>query len=233
MIITNAPVARVNYRGGRRGTGVIDQLVIHVTEGSAESTRSWFAAPRPENPTSAHYMVTKGGAVIQFVNDEDEAYHAGRVLNPTAPLVVERPGVNPNWYSIGIEHEGSGADELTTAQRAASVELIDTLCQKHGITVDRTHIVGHHEIFSGKTCPGAISVDLLVDGVVARRALPAVVVPVRPPPPQVVFSNYFGEWLVAINVVSDGNWQFVRTSQLGPIASRATAPLSKMERPTA
>lgn len=49
----------------------------------------------------------------------------------------------------------------------ASAALIAQLARKWGIPVGREHIVGHHEIYSIKTCPGP-NVDL--DALVARAA---------------------------------------------------------------
>lgn len=231
--ITPREVGSANMRHGRRGDYGIDQIVIHVTEGEAEGTRSWFAQSRPDNPTSAHYQVLKDGMVDRFVADEDEAFHAGRVLNPTAPLVLARPGVNPNWYSIGIEHEGSGATDMTQAQHDSSVELVDSLCLKYNIPVDRGHIVGHHEIFSGKTCPGAINVDKLVASIVARRATGAAAAhpafEPRPNPPLIVWSNYFKDWLIVTRVLSDTEWYFVPVKQLTSPQKAQTA-LSSMPR---
>jgi hypothetical protein len=106
----------INHREGRNGH-VPDLVVIHVTEGDAHSVRSWFNNPVAE--VSAHYMVCKDGAIDRFVAEDDTAWHAGRVDHPTADLVLARPGVNPNAYSIGIEHEGSGTEPLTEPQEGA------------------------------------------------------------------------------------------------------------------
>jgi N-acetyl-anhydromuramyl-L-alanine amidase AmpD len=150
----------VNHARGRRSGFAVDLIVIHVTEGDAASVVSWFSNPTAD--VSAHYMIRKDGVIVQFVDEEDTAWHAGRVVNPTAKLVIERHGWNPNGYSIGIEHEGDGHHELTEEQRASSVALIRDICARRSIPIDRRHIVGHHEIFSPKTCPGVIDVDALV-----------------------------------------------------------------------
>lgn len=159
-----------NFARGRHSIYPLSLIVIHVTEGDADSVVQFFHEPRPAAPTSAHYMVRKDGQVVQFVNEADTAYHAGRVDHPTAQLVIDRIGANPNGYSIGIEHEGDGTHELTDAQRAASVALIHDIATRHSIPIDRTHIVGHHEIFAPKTCPGAIDVDRLVANVLSSDA---------------------------------------------------------------
>jgi N-acetylmuramoyl-L-alanine amidase len=156
----NAQLLSINFGEDRKSAYPISMIVIHVTEGDADSVISWFNDKSAK--VSAHYMVKKDGAIVQFVSEDDTAWHAGRVDHPTAWMVVARLPSNPNGYSIGIEHEGDGTHELEPAQRAASIALIRDICARRAIPIDRTHIVGHHEIYSLKTCPGAIDVDALV-----------------------------------------------------------------------
>lgn len=223
---------KFNFAPGREGPHAVDMIVVHVTEGDAGATVSWFQDP--SSRVSAHYFVLTTGQVIQFVDENDTAWHAGRVQAPTAPLVLARPGVNPNAYSIGIEHEGDGKHELTDAQRIASTALIADICKRRHIPIDRTHIVGHHEIFSGKTCPGAISVTRLVAG--AREVAD------RPAPragdyPRVVWSPYLNDWLHVTQYVSDAEWYYRTASELSlvkghPAATKLTAmPLHPPETP--
>jgi N-acetylmuramoyl-L-alanine amidase len=161
MIVTE-DILPINFQKERRGAYPVDTLVLHVTEGDAASVRAWFHDKAAQ--VSAHYMVTKAGEVVHFVHEYDTAWANGRVDHPTAQLVLERLGANPNNWTISIEHEGDGTEELTDAQRAASLELMrDIQTRHHLITFDRTHILGHHEIYSLKTCPGAIDVDRLVE----------------------------------------------------------------------
>lgn len=203
-----------NFHKGRRGgLGKIDQIVIHVTEGSADSTIEWFR--NPASQVSSHYMVQKDGLIVQFVAEDDEAFAQGRVYSPTAPLVVVRGDINPNYYSISIEHEGDGEHEIKGAQRESSINLIRNISTRRGIPIDRYHVVGHHEIYSLKTCPGGISVDKLVKD--ART---------DPQPPKIVWSNYFNDYLVVTKRVSDDEWYFVQMKSLGH-GQRAQTPLSQ------
>lgn len=149
-----------NYADGRHSPYAVDLIVIHVTEGDAAAVMSWFDNPQAD--VSAHYMVRKDGVVVQFVDEGDTAWHAGRVHGCTASLVLDRQPANPNGYSIGIEHEGDGTHELTDRQRASSVALIRDIAARHHIPITREHIVGHREIYDLKSCPGAIDVDRLV-----------------------------------------------------------------------
>lgn len=151
----------INFSKGRKGRYPVDCIVIHVTEGDARSVRAWFHDPAAQ--VSAHYMVQKDGTIIHFVHEYDTAWGNGRVNGATAELVLARLASNPNDWTISIEHEGSGTEELTDLQRASTLWLIrDIQTRHHLITFDRTHILGHHEIFAPKTCPGAISVDRIV-----------------------------------------------------------------------
>jgi len=215
-----------NFRKGRRGEFGIDQIVIHVTEGEAEGTLSWFGSAK--SGVSAHYHVRKTGWIDQFVDEDDEAFHAGRVNNPTAPLVLERLDVNPNYYSIGIEHEGSGNEDLTPEQRKSSIMLLRDISTRRSIPLNRRHVVGHHEIFFPKTCPGAIKVDTLVSQAAAN------VHPGSPDKeiPRVVWSGFFGDYLIVTKFVSDSEWYFVKAGDLeGARVMKAQTPLSNM--PTA
>lgn len=151
----------INFAKGRKGPYIADTIVIHVTEGDARSVRAWFHDPAAS--VSAHYMVQKNGDVVHFVHESDTAWANGRVVRPTAQLVLDRADANPNWWTISIEHEGDGLHELTDIQRAASLALMQDIRTRHPrITFDRKHILGHHEIYAPKSCPGAISVDRLV-----------------------------------------------------------------------
>jgi hypothetical protein len=117
-----------HYTSGR--SSKIDRIVIHTVEGSQESAVETFRAGARH--VSAHYVVGDDGSIVQCVKDEDTAHHA--------------KGVNAR--SIGIEHAGY-ADRMGTWTRAkyeASARLARSLCDRHGIPIDREHIVGHVEV---------------------------------------------------------------------------------------
>jgi len=81
-------------------------IVIHISEGTLSSADAWFNNEAAN--VSAHYCVGRVGEIHQYVSEEDTAYHAGSPVNPTWRLL--RPCVNPNFYTIGIEHEGRAQD---------------------------------------------------------------------------------------------------------------------------
>lgn len=164
--------ANVNWQMGRAGLKP-EALVIHLADGSLIGTDEWFLTARPLNPTSAHYGVGKDGSIHQYVKDVDRAFHAGNVVQPTAKLVLAKKGVNPNLWTIGIEHEGRMTDvgPWSDAQIHASAELIVSLAKQWSIPIDRDHIFGHHEVYAVKPCPGpGIDLDALVSRAAALAA---------------------------------------------------------------
>ena len=163
--------------GGAFAEGQPDTLVIHYTGGrSAESSARWLCDPRAK--ASAHVIIGRDGSVIQLVDFQTVAWHAGR------SSWAGRSGLNR--YSLGIELDNAGPlearaagyytwfgrlvpeDEVlqathrhattpnywhtyTEAQLARCEELCELL-----INTYRLHtLVGHEEISPGrKTDPG-------------------------------------------------------------------------------
>ena len=95
---------------------------------------------------SAHFLIKREGAVIQFVSTLDRAWHAGRsTLAGTSEV---------NDFSIGVELEGLDDDLYTDAQYRALSRLTRTVMGAYPeIGVER--IVGHSDIAPGrKADPG-------------------------------------------------------------------------------
>ena len=90
-------------RNGER----IRRIILHCTTSrSLDGSISWFQDPISQ--VSAHYVIGRDGTIVQMVRDGDKAWHAK----------------NANIDSIGIEHSGEAGDQLTDAQKDASVSLI-------------------------------------------------------------------------------------------------------------
>lgn len=130
--------------------------VLHIAEGSERAVDSWFG--NDASDVSAHFLVGHDGELRQYVSIHDVAWHAGRVLRPTWPMLTSRSGPqiagNPNLVTIGIEHEGSGTTAWTEAMWLTSTALSAWLSHRFDwpLTADRWPL--HREIFAGKTCPG-------------------------------------------------------------------------------
>ena len=149
------------YHSSRNGKKIVG-VVIHTTVGGYESTIRYFQ--NNAATVSAHYVTSLDGSVCQMVQEDRAAHHAGNVDRPTYKQVTDRPGQNPNEFTIGIENADdnnpAGADR--TKQYPTLIKLVAEICARHNIPVDREHICGHREIRASKTCPGNLDVDYIV-----------------------------------------------------------------------
>ena len=218
-----------NHSKGRGGWDV-DVIVIHVMQGTMPGTRSWFHADRSD--VSATYGVPReGDEVVQYVEESDTHAANGIKVNPRAAIVLERPGVNPNKYSISIEHEGTGGQDLTDSQRTLSAWLIAGIIKRHPkVKLSDRHIIPHDRIRNDKACPGAINMEklLLAARIATQPALPSVLTY-----PRVVWSDYFQRktgdgWLVVTRYKSDTDWSFVPLKQITTKPTKAQTALSRM-----
>ncbi len=151
-----------NFTKGRNGY-TPEIIVLHVMAGSLTGTDSWFANPKSQ--VSTHYGIGLNGEVHQYVLEEDTAWGNGRVSNPTYSLY--KPNVNPNSYTISIEHEGQDLSKGTPAMIEASAKLVQEICDRYDIPVDREHVIGHYQIFSQK--PNCPSTDKgIIDTIIAK-----------------------------------------------------------------
>jgi len=161
-----------NFRKGRPLGFRPEAIVIHIMDGSFSAGESVFLSVGTLK--SAHYGVSKEGVIHQYVDENDTAFHAGVVVNPTWTLL--KPRANPNFYTIGIEHEGRPDDAWPEAQLAASAGLIGEIVARWKITLDVLHLPGHHLIRANKTCPG----NWLQIGQLIERVPPSEVVHAPP-----------------------------------------------------
>ena len=124
-----------------------------------------------DNRLGIHYIIDRDGTVYCFLPESRSAWHAGK-----GSFGDEKYTDNMNRHSIGIELMaiGSQADmsiylhpeeydrldeELigfTDAQYASLSALVQDICQRHEIAVDRRHIIGHQEYNPAKNDPGEL-----------------------------------------------------------------------------
>ncbi|MCL6437201.1 MAG: N-acetylmuramoyl-L-alanine amidase [Rubrobacteraceae bacterium] len=134
------PASPANYTPGRQGVKV-DTIVIHVMESSQTSAISWFQNPGAQ--VSAHYCLDPADA-CQMVSESDTAWHAGNWTY--------------NLRSVGIEHRGyyNDPNNWSEALLERSAKIAAGIIHRHGIPVDRKHIIGHGEVPGSPhpNCPG-------------------------------------------------------------------------------
>jgi N-acetyl-anhydromuramyl-L-alanine amidase AmpD len=120
-----------NRTSSARGIKSVDRIVIHVTEGSFWGSVRWLRNHRSHG--SSHYVISRGGDVVQLVSTSDVAWHAGNRW--------------VNRHSIGIEHEGfTRRGGFTKAQYEASAQLVAYLARRAGMPLDRRHVIGHDRV---------------------------------------------------------------------------------------
>ncbi len=132
-----------NKAKGRDGLQPL-AVVIHIMDGTLQGTDTWFLDPASR--VSAHYGVGTTGMVHQYVAEGDTAWHAGRRYQPTWTLIKDTP--NPNFYTIGVEHEGAADTPWSDAMRGTSTRLVMEICNRWSIPIDRDHVIGHREIYA-------------------------------------------------------------------------------------
>ncbi len=122
--------ASVNFKVANRGIGSIKTVVVHTVQGSYAGCISWFKNPNAQ--VSAHYVVSKTGAITQMVKEKDIAWHVG----------------SENGYTIGIEHEGyvSDANYVTPQMLDATAQLTCYLVKKYQLQPTKAAIKGHVEL---------------------------------------------------------------------------------------
>jgi len=147
-----------NFRTGRSNHQV-EAVVIHLIDGSQVGCDATFLDNNLTDPRSAHYSISKSGVIHQYVDEQDTAFHSGRVVNPTWPglkLGSDGRPVNPNLYTIGIEHEGRPNDEWPDEMYIASAALLRAIAERNPAlsTLSERNVAMHRQIRADKSCPG-------------------------------------------------------------------------------
>lgn len=120
---------------------------------------------------SIHYIIDREGTVYCYVPEDRAAWHAG-----TGMWGDDKYTGSMNLYSIGIELVGIGSQSdmksylsakaykaldpswygFTDAQYTALKALVEDICQRNNIPMDRQHIIGHEEYNPKKHDPGQL-----------------------------------------------------------------------------
>ncbi len=135
-----AVVHSISLPPGRYGGDAIERLFTNTLDWDSDP---YFATIRGL-AVSAHFVVRRDGAVLQFVSTHDRAWHAGKSSWNGRD--------NCNDWSVGIELEGLEGDPFEAAQYDALARLLRAIDVERGIR----EVVGHEHVAPGrKTDPGA------------------------------------------------------------------------------
>ena len=142
-------------------------VVLHTTAGTIEDANARFQQSAQQ--ASAHYGIGLSGRLVQWVREEDAAWHAGNWLM--------------NLKSIGIEHEDAGDYNGPRSPQlyATSAALVRDICARYGIPITREWIRMHREVSDSlTTCPDALDVDRIVREAAAQPLPGPTPMPVPP-----------------------------------------------------
>ena len=124
-----------------------------------------------ENKLGIHYIIDRDGKIFCFVPESRSAWHAGR-----GSYGEEKYTDNMNRYSIGIELMAIGSEAdmsiymhpeeyaqlpnsvkgFTQAQYASLASLVQDICARHELPMNREHIIGHQQYSPAKNDPGEL-----------------------------------------------------------------------------
>jgi len=147
------PCASPNF-GPRPALACIDLIVLHsislppgvyggpAVEQLFTNRLDWDAHPYYEQirglQVSAHFFIRRDGELLQFVDADARAWHAG--------ASHWRGRENCNDDSIGIELEGLEGQPFEPPQYAALVQLCAALALRYPVA----HVAGHEHIAPGR-----------------------------------------------------------------------------------
>lgn len=131
---------------GEYGGPWIDALFTNALPPDAHPYFAAIAGVR----VSAHLLVRRDGAVVQYVPFHRRAWHAG--------ASQWRGRERCNDFSIGIELEGTDATAYEPAQYATLARVIAELCRAYpGLRPDA--VVGHSDVAPGRKSDPGIAFD--------------------------------------------------------------------------
>lgn len=117
----------------------VSMIVLHYT-GMVDAESALQRLTSDEAKVSAHYCVLEDGEIVQLVDEDKRAWHAGKSY--------WRGVTDINSASVGIEIVNPGHEfgyrPFPDEQVAAVMGLVNDIKNRHGIT--RGNIVGHSDI---------------------------------------------------------------------------------------
>ena len=163
-------VASPNHSSRNRVS--VNKVVIHISDGGPGLERCVERFCKPETKASPHFVIGRGGEVVQLVALDRAAWHASGWNRESVGIehIARTPGELKNWAKLSretrrklVESDEDADTEtdpglaVTEEQIAASAALVRWLCQRLGLPCDREHVKGHYE------CPGTTHEDCGLD----------------------------------------------------------------------
>ncbi len=110
-------------------------VILHQTTNTSVD-KALTTLTHPQRKVSAHYLISREGEILQLVDEQHRAWHAGQSWwGGTTDL---------NSASIGIELDNTGDEEFAEPQIDALLRLLTGLRERYGIPA--ANILGHGDI---------------------------------------------------------------------------------------
>jgi N-acetylmuramoyl-L-alanine amidase len=104
------------------GNRIVESVILHSTDGHKDGDITTLTG-NTDRPVSVHWYVTKTGDLYHFVDNNDIAWHAGKVSD----------AMYSNEHSIGVEQEHlDGEETWTDAQLLTVARLCAAFRQRYG-----------------------------------------------------------------------------------------------------
>lgn len=158
--------------GPRRDAALPDIIVLHYTAmPDWRRARDWLCTPEAE--VSAHYIISEAGEVVNLVEEDQRAWHAG------AGSWGDITDVNSR--SIGIELNNIGNTPFSAPLMDALCEILPMIMERWSIPAHR--VIAHSDLAPGRKIDPGHKFDWarLVRGGMAVQARAGVVVDVDKP----------------------------------------------------
>jgi N-acetylmuramoyl-L-alanine amidase len=125
--------------GERRDGKHADILLLHYTGmASAEAACRWLC--NPESGVSCHYLIDEHGGIVQMVEEDLRAWHAGQ------SFWHGETDINSRSIGIEIHNRGHEADypDFPEVQMTALIALCRDILKRHAIAPER--VLAHSDI---------------------------------------------------------------------------------------
>ena len=128
-----------NHSKKKRKLSKIKYLIIHYTGMQSERV-SIDRLLNKQHKVSCHYLISRNGNIIQMVNDDNVAWHAGKSMWKTV--------TNLNEDSIGIELVNKGHSLGYENFSKKQIKILIDLCLflKKKYKINKLNILGHSDI---------------------------------------------------------------------------------------
>ncbi|MDR1854183.1 MAG: N-acetylmuramoyl-L-alanine amidase [Azoarcus sp.] len=121
-------------------------VILHHTS-SDTLTRALATLTNPASQVSSHYLIDRDGAILQLVDENRRAWHAGESY--------WGGDTDLNSSSIGVELVNNSHEPFPEAQIAALLNLLADIKTRQNIP--RANFIGHADVAPGrKTDPSAL-----------------------------------------------------------------------------